>query len=301
MISGRIIWLASTLGALVLAGLLITWPEVRGLCPSCAPITVAGIPSGQFVRVRHAADLDDVFANQTGSDRFLSGDIPRVFVQALPNDLDEIADAGRRKQLFVQVVLPQVLRLNEAIRADRARLIAIGKTPVNVRSTANAEWLVALALQYRASPTDHQSLLGRVDVVPPSLAIAQGAIESGWGTSRFAIAGNALFGQRTFDPNGAGFRPKDVEDPNFKVRRFESLMGSIWGYMITLNTHPAHAVFRERRARMRRQSDAIDSIALAGTLTRYSEEGERYTSLVQNVISANNLRRFDDLQLASSP
>lgn len=301
MTSGRITWLASTLGALVLAGLLITWPEVRGLCPSCAPVTVAGIPSAQFVRVRHAADIDVVFANQTGSAQFLSGDIPRIFVQALPNDLDGIADTERRKQRFLQVVLPQVLRLNEAIRADRARLIAIGQTPVNIRSTANADWLVALAQRYGVIPTDYQSLLARVDIVPPSLAIAQGAIESGWGTSRFAIAGNALFGQRTFDSSSAGFRPKDVEDPNFKVRRFASLMGSIWGYMITLNTHPAHAGFRERRARMRQRGNAIDSIALASTLTRYSEEGERYTSLVRNVISANNLRRLDDLQLAKSP
>jgi Bax protein len=301
MISARINWLVSILGALSLAGLLIAWPEVRGLCPSCAPITIAGIPSSQFVRVRHASDVDDVFANQVGGDRFLSGDIPRIFIQTLPSDLDGIADVERRKQLFLQAVLPQILRLNEAIRADRALLIVIGQTPSNRRSTADAAWFGALARQYRANPTDHKSLLARVDVVPPSLAIAQGAIESGWGTSRFAIAGNALFGQRTFDPNRAGIRPKDVEDANFKVRRFESLMGSIWGYMITLNTHPAHAGFRQLRAQMRQQGDAIDSIALAGTLTQYSEEGERYVNLVQNVILTNNLRRLDDLQLANSP
>ena len=301
MIPARISWLASIFGALAVAGLLIVWPEVRGLCPSCAPITVTGIPSSQFVRVRRAADIDDVFANRIGGDSLRRGDIPRVFVQAFPSDLDEIADVERRKRLFLQLVLPQVLRLNEAILADRARLIAIGQTPVSGRSTADSAWLAALALRYRANPTDHKSLLTRVDVVPPSLATAQGAIESGWGTSRFAVAGNALFGQRTFDPKRAGFRPKDVEDANFKVRRFESLMGSIWGYMVTLNTHPAHAGFRQLRAQMRQQGDAIDSIALAGTLTRYSEEGERYVNLVQSVISENNLRRLDELQLARSP
>ena len=300
MIPARIIWLASILAALSLAGLLITWPEVRGFCPSCAPITVAGIPSSQFVRVRQASDVDTVFENRAG-DEFLRGDIPRVFVEALPNDLDGIADTERRKQLFLQIVLPQVLRLNEAIRADRARLIAIGRTAVDGRSTENAAWLAALARQYRTDPANYETLLARVDIVPPSLAIAQGAIESGWGTSRFAIAGNALFGQRTFDPKGAGFRPKDVEDANFKVRRFESLMGSIWGYMVTLNTHPAHAKFRQLRAQMRRQGDAINSMALAAKLTRYSEEGERYVSLVQNVISANNLRSLDDRRLSSAP
>ena len=301
MIPPRINWLVGIFGTLALAGLLIIWPEFRGLCPSCAPTTVTGIPSSQFVRVQHASELDDLFLNETDDDRFLTNKIPRLFVQALPSDLGDISDIKRRKQLFLQVLLPQVLRLNEAIRADRARLIAIGETPVNDRTAENAAWLVALAQQYRTSPTDHKSLLSRVDVVPPSLVIAQGAIESGWGTSRFAIAGNALFGQRTFDPNRAGFRPKGAEYANFKVRRFESLMRSTWGYMITLNTHAAHDGFRQLRARMRQQGDTIDSIALARKLTRYSEEGERYVTLVRNVIITNNLRRLDDLQLARSP
>jgi Bax protein len=296
----RIIWLASILGALSLAGILTAWPEIRGLCPSCAPTSVTGIPSNQFIRVQHASDIGDVFAKQLGGDPFL-GDIPRVFVQALPSDLDGIVDVEQRKRLFLQVLLPQILRLNEDIRADRARLIAIAQTPPDGQSTENAAWLARVAQEYRATPADYASLLTRVDVVPPSLAIAQGAIESGWGTSRFALTGNALFGQRTFDLSHAGFSPNDVEDANFKVRRFESLMESIWGYMITLNTHPAHARFRQLRAQMRQEGDAIDSMALAGTLTRYSEEGERYVSLVQNVISANNLRRLDGRRLANSP
>ena len=299
-IPARIIWLASILGALSLAGILTAWPEIRGLCPSCAPTSVTGIPSNQFIRVQHASDIGDVFAKQLGGDPFL-GDIPRVFVQALPSDLDGIVDVEQRKRLFLQVLLPQILRLNEDIRADRARLIAIAQTPPDGQSTENAAWLARVAQEYRATPADYASLLTRVDVVPPSLAIAQGAIESGWGTSRFALTGNALFGQRTFDLSRAGFRPKDVEDANFKVRRFESLMESIWGYMITLNTHPAHARFRQLRAQMRQEGDAIDSMALAGTLMRYSEEGERYVSLVQNVISANNLRRLDGRRLANSP
>ena len=300
MIPARIIWLASILGALSLAGILIAWPEIRGLCPSCALTSVIGVPSNQFVHVQHASDIDDVFAKQLGGDPFLD-DIPRVFVQALPSDLDGVTDVERRKRLFLQVLLPQILRLNEDIRADRARLIAIAQTPPDGQSTRNAEWLIRVAQEYRANPADYASLLARVDLVPPSLAIAQGAIESGWGTSRFALTGNALFGQRTFDLSRAGFRPKDLEDANFKVRRFESLMGSIWGYMLTLNTHPAHARFRQLRAQMRQEGNAIDSMALAGTLTRYSEEGERYVSLVQNVISANNLRRLDDRRLANSP
>ncbi|MDE0811527.1 MAG: hypothetical protein OSB69_19725, partial [Alphaproteobacteria bacterium] len=173
MTTARIIWLASILGALSLAGILIAWPGIRGLCASCAPTSVTGIPSNQFVRVQHAADIDDVFAKQLGGDPFL-GDIPRVFVQALPSDLGGIVDVERRKRLFLQILLPQTLRLNEGIRADRARLIAISQTPPEGQSTENAAWLARVAQEYRVDPTDYASLLARVDVVPPSLAIAQG-------------------------------------------------------------------------------------------------------------------------------
>jgi Bax protein len=301
MFPAPIPWLIGILGAIVLAGILIAWPEIRGFCPACAPVGVTGISSSQFVRVRHASEIDDAFARQIDTAGFLTGNIPRIFVQDLPNDLSRIVDVERRKQLFAQVVLPQVLRLNESVRADRARLAAIGQTSTSDRPSADAAWLVALARQYRADPADYASLLARVDIVPPSLAIAQGAIESGWGTSRFAVAGNALFGQRTFDPSRAGFRPKDVENADFKVRRFESLMRSIWAYMITLNSHPAHAEFRQLRSQMRQRGDALNSIALAGTLTRYSEEGEAYTNLVQSVISANNFRTLDDLRLTDAP
>jgi len=227
--------------------------------------------------------------------------VPRIYVRYLPKDLNAITDTEQRKRIFTEIMLPQVLRLNEAIQADRARLIAIGQTATANRSETDIAWVAELAERYGTEPADRQTLLARVDVIPPSLALAQGAIESGWGTSRFATSGNALFGQRTFDPDRPGFRPNEVEDANFKVRRFKSLMRSIWGYMVTLNTHPAHREFRRLRSQMRRQGEGLDSIALAATLTRYSEERQRYVRLVQNVISANNLRELDDLRLTTMP
>jgi len=292
--------LAGLVGGFSLAALLIVWPEVRGLCPACAPVAVSGIPSKYFVTVRKAVDLEEIFGDQMSGPRFPNGPVPRVYVRTLPADLEAVADLERRKQLFFRIMVPQILRLNEAIQADRKRLIEIGRTDGPLPAT-DSKWLESLAQRYGTTSTDRQTLLARVDIVPPSLAIAQAAIESGWGTSRFAQLGNAVFGQRTFDPDRAGFSPSEVQDANFRVRRFQSLMRSVWGYMTTLNTHPAHREFRRLRAQLRRQGNALDSMALAGTLTRYSEEGERYVRLVRNVISANSLRSFDGRRLADAP
>ncbi len=299
MFHSRIVFLAGLFAVLLLASLLIAWPEIRGLCSACAPVSVKNIRSTNFVHVRQAAELETIFGEEFRGTTFPSR-VPRVYVRSMPHDMTEIEDTERRKQLFLRIVVPQVLRLNEAILADRKRVLQIAQSG-NTPSDADRAWLASIAQRYGTTSTDPRTLLARLDIVPPSLAVAQAAIESGWGTSRFAQSGNAIFGQRTFDPDRAGFSPKEVQDPNFRVQRFESLMRSIWGYMITLNTHPAHSEFRRLRAQMRRQGNAVDSMALATTLTRYSEERERYVDLVRNVISVNALQRFDSHRLAEAP
>jgi len=290
----RFVFLAGLVAALAVASLLIVWPEIRGLCSACAPVSVRNIHSTHFVHVRKAEELETIFGKE-----YLTDPVPRIYVRSMPRDLPDIDDTERRKQLFLRIVVPQVLRLNEAILADRKRVLQIGQSG-NTPNDADRAWLASIAQRYDTTPADRQTLLARLDTVPPSLAVAQAAIESGWGTSRFAQSGNAIFGQRTFDPDRAGFSPKEVEDPNFRVQRFQSLMRSIWGYMATLNTHPAHREFRQLRAQMRRQGNALDSMALAGKLTRYSEERERYVELVRDVISVNSLRRYDRLRLAEA-
>lgn len=293
----RLAWVGLGLGVLIAIGTISAWLPIGGRCPSCPPAGIEGIPLSNFVVARDAEAVETFFGAQV-----FDVALPRLYVRALPSDLETLADLDRRKRVFVLIVLPQVLRLNEAILADRDRLFSLWARMDAERDlpAADRRWIAATETRYGVRVGDRDTLLRRLDIVPPSLALAQASIESGWGTSRFAQAGNAIFGQRTFDPEGKGLDPADIDDPDFKVKKFPSLMRSIWGYMLTLNAHPAHRDFRDARALSRRTGHDFDSIALAATLTRYSEDGETYVNLVQEVITVNNFQRFDSLPLTDA-
>ena len=140
-------------------------------------------------------------------------------------------------------------------------------------------------------------LLDRMDIIPPSLALAQSAEESGWGTSRFVREGNALFGQRVFsdDRHMAPARRDDGKTHSIKV--FGAIIDSVRGYVDNLNTHRAYTAFRHDRAAMRASGRPVDAMALAGRLTHYSERGAGYIKTIRSIISVNRLRRLDDARL----
>jgi Bax protein len=293
---GRGFMFASVIALIVLAALVVAWPELsRRMCAACAPADVQDLPRHRFARVHSAEDINTLIAHRTSLETIRNGTVPRIYTRALPRALGEIENLEQRKNTFILAVLPQVLRLNEAIHADRQYLLGLwqrmdGGQPV---SAAEQRRLMALAALYDVQPTMRATLLRRVDVIPPSLALSQAAIESGWGTSRFAQHGNAIFGQRTFDDQGHGLDPVGIEEANFRVKRFPSLMRSAWGYMLTLNSHPAYREFRLRREQARAEGATLDSTSLAETLTPYSEKGASYVALIQRVIRANRLREFD--------
>ena len=145
-------------------------------------------------------DLDQV--------RRAASPVPRFYLDALPRDLADMSPVSAKKRLFFQAVLPIVLQVNEEITVARWRLerLAGRFTRADTLPPADREWLATMADLYRTDPFDVQELLNRMDVVPPSLALAQAAEESGWGTSRFARQGNALFGQYTYSTK-AGMLP----------------------------------------------------------------------------------------------
>ena len=158
---------------------------------------------------------------------------------------------------------------------------------------SNAVWLARLAQRYKADVEDLDTLIARVDEIPVSLAMAQAAEESGWGTSRFAQNGNALFGQWT-TADDEGLIPKDrKEGMTHKVKAFDSLSDSVAGYMRNLNTHGAYKSLRAERATMRKQGRNLNGWALAGTLIKYSERGEKYVKSIRLIIDANDLRELD--------
>ncbi len=219
--------------------------------------------------------------------------VPRLFVSPLPHDLNSVASAAERKKLFVQAILPQILLVNEIILASRHRLIALTDgIRAGTLGRRDRAWLGDLKSRYRLDGGDLDALMRRVDAVPVALALAQAAIESGWGTSRFAREGNALFGQWTWARRG-GLVPKERDKgASHAIRRFRQIADSVSAYVRNLNTHAAYAEFRAARAALRRAGGALDGFALAATLGGYSERGEAYIEDIRGIIRHNRLDRF---------
>jgi Bax protein len=158
-------------------------------------------------------------------------------------------------------------------------------------------FLAAMAERYDTDADDLDEMARRIDTVPPSLALAQAAEESGWGTSRFAYEGNALFGQRAYGPDDGSTPSLRAADDSFRVRAYSDLGGAVRSYIHNLNTHPAYAPFRKERAKKRAADQALTGHALAETLVRYSERGADYVKTLQSLIKANRLNDFDKARL----
>lgn len=228
--------------------------------------------------------------------------VPRVQHVSLPHDLSQIQHPQDRKAVFLRFMLPYVLEANNRVRAKRERMLSLQEKSTQGKPLSEEEnlWLTALSEEYRVKAGDFAALSTRVDIVPASLALAQAAIESGWGTSRFAQEGNAPFGQWTSKDN-AGMVPLKREDgKTHKVRSFESLQGSVDSYMRNLNTHRAYRALRQARNVARQGGKEVDSLAMAETLISYSEKGSKYVTLLQSIIESNNLKPLDDAQLGNA-
>jgi Bax protein len=221
--------------------------------------------------------------------------VPRTFLARLPSDLPEVDSIDQRKQVFVKMLLPLVLLENERLLMDRERLVVLrdqaqaGAPP----SAQDRRWIEALTERYGLNDGKTRNLLDelvrRVDMVPPSLAIGQAALETGWGTSRPAQRGRAMFGQMVFYGEG--------ENTVSAVRRFEHLAHAVEAYALNLNTHKAYNRFRTKRAEMRAKGTALDGYDLVLTLSSYSERKMDYVRDVRSIIRANKLRPLDAAQL----
>ena len=258
---------------------------------------------GIAVRPGGVARMRGVFADLGYDIARIGGDrpvVPRVFVSPLPRDLKSVRPASERKKLFVQAVLPQVLLVNELILASRQRLLALsGAIGAGTLGRRDRRWLAGMETRYRVEADDFDELIRRVDAVPAPLALAQAAIESGWGTSRFAREGNALFGQWTWARRG-GLVPKlRDEGASHAIRAFRQIADSVSAYVRNLNTHAAYAGFRATRAAMRRAGKPRDGSTLAAALGRYSQRGEAYVADIRGIIRRNRLGRFDNARLTA--
>jgi len=220
-----------------------------------------------------------------------------VSIDLLPNEIKNIESSKKRKQLFIQIVLPLILEENEKIKLDRKRLFVILNKNNNTES--ERKWLKNKFKQYGVVNRDLATLKIRLDEIPVSLVIAQAAKETGWGTSRFALEGNALFGQWTW--NDDGIKPAGADDKaKHKIMRFNVLQASVRAYQRNLNTHSSYKKFREARAIQRDNESELNSLELVNYLDKYAETGKKYTKILKIIIQQNSLQDFDDAKLLPS-
>ena len=220
-----------------------------------------------------------------------------VALTLLPAEIKMIENTKQRKDFFIQIVLPLILKENNNIRLDRKRLFSIINKSNNTK--LEKKWLDKKYKQYGVPSKELSILKIRMDEIPVSLAIAQAAKETGWGTSRFAQEGNALFGQWTW--SGEGLKPKDADkSKGHKVMKFNVLQASVRAYQRNLNTHSSYKNLRKARAELRDKGLPLDSLLLVKFLNQYAETGEKYVDVLQKIIRQNNLKDFDDARLLPS-
>jgi uncharacterized FlgJ-related protein len=240
-------------------------------------------------------------------------EIPRVYLTIIGDRWGSTTTSEitvlNKKQLFFRGIAPLILRSNELIMQDRNRLEKIRSSFQNNDSIPKADktWILKLSDLYKVQIPDDQvtateveELWVRVDIVPPSLALAQGAEESGWGTSRFAAVGNAVYGQWTWGKNAIVPEQQRKELGNYGIASFESLQESISAYMLNLNTHNAYSDLRTRRATLRYNGEKVTGAVLAEQLTKYSERGEAYVQTLKSMMDYNQLSPVDDAYLSNN-
>ncbi len=228
--------------------------------------------------------------------RSRNASVPRIYGQTLAEPV------GLRKTAFLRRLLPVVVASNELIRAERAHMIGLLERRADgvTLTDTNEAWLRRLAKRYDADWQDNPTLRYRVDAVPPSLALAQAALETGWGQSRFAQHGNALFGEWTFGDRRGIVPAGRGAGETHKIRSFDTLMQSVMSYMDNLNSNQAYRELRAERARLRALGQRANGLDLAQHLEHYAGDGA-YIPKLRRIIRANAFTAYDDAVLASAP
>ena len=220
-----------------------------------------------------------------------------IYFTQFPRDLDNLASVQLKKETFIKIVLPLIVAENEKILDDRKKLKILSEKKFT--SDLEKQWLKQKLLEYKVKKSDLSELMVRMDMIPVSIALAQAAKESGWGTSRFALEGNAIFGQWTWD--GQGIAPlKRDGDKNHKILKFPILRASVKAYKNNLNTHKSYSKFREKRRSLRNKNKAITGLSLTDTLKNYAQTGSEYTRILNQIITQNNLSDFELVKLVNS-
>lgn len=245
-------------------------------------------PQEKYIQVSSVKELGKVFNNldYTLAKAKSEGQVPRLFLSKLPQDMKHKKRSSNSD--FIQVLLPHILRVNEQILSDRQRLLDMQERKQNGQHLRHSEkmWLSKLASEYRSKSTNIETLLRHVDIVPPSLALAQGILETGGGRSHAALKKNSPFGYMA---------------TKTKVAKFESLQHSVEAYVKNLNRHQAYNAFRKDRASLRAKNQTLCGHKLASCLTKYSVRGPAYTRDLQDLIHNCGLKAYDSGHVRLKP
>ena len=226
---------------------------------------------------------------------FEEGMVPSHNLVRIPDGIETLT-VPERKQAFIELLLPLIIQANDVILQRRERLITAIESgdDVAIQQLAN---LYGLRAFEGTSEALHAQLLNRIAPVPHSLALAQAAVESGWGQSRFAKEGNALFGQWAWSAD-EGIKPLDASNSRAVIRSFATIYDSVFAYIHNLNTHYAYQDFRDVRAEDIAQGKRISGLKLARYLTAYAELGEKYVYTLQSMILQNRFDIYETYRLA---
>jgi len=242
-------------------------------------------------------------------------EVPRLYITNIPlrwrDKTSKELDVVTKKRVFFRLLGPLILHSNELIQSDRDRVVLIIKalragdkiSPEDQtfqQETAAAYKVIDGGADFNDRALQDK-LLRRVDTLPPSLVLAQAAEESGWGTSRFAVEGNALFGMWTWSGKGVTPLQQRSNLGNYKIASYETPLLSVIAYMHNLNTHQAYKALRARRADIREAGTKVTGWELANTLTKYSERGQEYVDSLHSLMKVNRLQPTDDAYLGDGP
>ena len=220
-----------------------------------------------------------------------------IYLSKLPKDLRKLKSTQKKKDTFIKIVMPLILDENNKILENRKKLFKILGKQNNSRG--EKVWLKRRFEDYGIKNEDVTELKMRMDIIPVSIAIAQAAKESGWGTSRFALEGNAMFGQWTWGKKGISPLKKE-KNQDHKILKFPILRSSVKAYKNNLNTHNGYKEFREKRAELRRKNKKISGVVLVQYLYNYAATGSEYTKILKKIIEQNQLTDFDSAILMHS-
>ena len=226
--------------------------------------------------------------------------VPNISINKFPKDFNLISSTKDKKSLFIRSLLPLIISENNKIIEANKRIKKINNNTFEYIARDDALWLKKQFKNYKVKSHHIDDLIAKVDIIPVSIALAQAAIESGWGTSRFVSEGNALFGQWSWF-KGSGIIPKKRDsDETYEIKSFENLRQSVAAYMKNLNSHNNYSEFRAVRNNYRINNSKINSIKLIKYLSNYAENTE-YSKILEKIIKKNDLQEFDQVVIYILP